>query len=156
MNERIDPDEAARALVEVRRRREQVTILSRIPGWFRWAVALLAIAMATGLDTREPLLIGLGVAVFVLGLLAALFVVIGRGWSRATPRRDLLGPRAALAIVTFVALILLVNLPTALILDAAGSPLPATIGALAGAVVILVGGPVVARYLHRLANNDER
>jgi hypothetical protein len=156
MSESIHPDEAARALAEVRRRREQVTVLSRIPGWFRWTVALLAIAMATGLDTGKSLFAGVGVTVFVLGLLAALGMVLGRGWRKATPRRDLWGPRAALVIVAFVALILLVNLPTAFIMQAAGSPMPATIGALAGAVVIIVGGPLVARYLHRLAGNDGR
>jgi len=61
-----------------------------------------------------------------------------------------------LVIVAFVALILLVNLPTAFVLQAAGSPVPATVGALAGAFVIIVGGPVVARYLHRLANDGDR
>jgi len=156
MSERINPDEAARALAEIRRRKEQVTVLSRIPGWFRWAVALLAIALASGLDTGEPLFIGVGVTVFTLGLLTALGVVIGHGWSRAVPRRDLLGPRAALVIVAFIALILLVNLPTTFILQAAGSPIPATVGALAGAVVIIAGGPIVARYLHRLANDGDR
>jgi hypothetical protein len=156
MNQHIEPDEAARALAEVRRRKEEVTILSRIPGWFRWVVALLAIVLAIGLDTGRPLLIGLGATVFVVGLLAAVAVVIGRSWSRATPRRDLIGPRGALVIVAFVALTLLVNLPTTFILEAAGSPVSATVGALAGAVVLVVGGPIVARYLHRLANGADQ
>lgn len=156
MNEYIEPDEAARALADVRLRKEQVTILTQIPGWFRWAVALLAIAMAVALDSGQPLLIGVGVTVFVVGLLAALAVIIGRNWSRATPHRDLLGPRGGLIIVAFVALTLLVNLPTAVILEAAGSPLPATLGAVAGAVVIVVGGPLVARHLRQLANSADR
>jgi hypothetical protein len=156
MNERINPEEAARALAEVRRRREQVTVLAQIPRWFRWAVALLAIAAAVALDTGRSLLIGVGLAVFTVGLLAAVAAVIGRGWSRATPRRDLLGPRGGLVIAAFVVLILLVNLSTAVALNAAGSPLPATAGAVVGAVVIVVIGPLIARYLHRLATDGEK
>jgi hypothetical protein len=156
MNEYIEPDDAARALAEVRRRKEQVTVLSQIPGWFRWAVGLLTVAMALGLDSGEPRLIGLGVTIFVIGLLTAIAVVIGRSWSRAIPRRDLLGPRGALVIVAFVALVLLVNLSTAVILEAAGSPVAATVGALAGAVVLIGAGPVVARYLHRLVNDTDQ
>ncbi|MEV6632307.1 hypothetical protein AB0M54_16315 [Actinoplanes sp. NPDC051470] len=153
MNEHIHPDDAARSLAEVRRRKEQIVALSRIPGWFRWTVALLAVVLAAGLDSRRPLLIGVGTTVFVLGLLIALGVIFGRGWSRATPRHDLLGPRAGLVIVAFVGLVLLVNLPTTFLLQAAGSPLPATVGAVAGGVVMIVGGPIVARYLRRLADD---
>jgi hypothetical protein len=49
-----------------------------------------------------------------------------------------------------VALILLVNLPTAFILQAEGVPYPATIGALGGGVVMLLGGPIVSRSLQRM------
>jgi len=101
-------------------------------------------------DDRAYLLIGIGVTVFVIGLLLALAQVLGRSMVSAPLRRDLLGPRAALAIIVFVALILAVNLPTAFILRAAGVPYPATIGALAGAVVIFIGGPRLSRHLRRL------
>jgi hypothetical protein len=150
MYEQVQPDEAARALAEVGRRRDQVADLSAIPWWFHWTVILLTIAFALALDSQRPVLIGIGVTVFVIGVLLALAQVLGRSMVSAPLRRDLLGPRAALAIIVFVGLILAVNLPTAFILRAAGVPYPATIGALAGAVVIFIGGPRLSRHLRRL------
>ena len=42
MNDQIDPADAARALCEIGRRREQVIRRnSAIPGWYWWAVAVL-------------------------------------------------------------------------------------------------------------------
>ena len=150
MYEQVQPDEAARALAEIGRRKDQVVDLSAIPWWFHWTVILLAIALALGIDSQRPVLIGIGVIVFVVGLLLAVALVVGRSMLTAPLRRDLLGPRAALAIVTFVALILAANLPTAFIFRAAGVPYPATIGALAGAVVIFIGAPTLSRHLRRL------
>jgi hypothetical protein len=150
MNESINPDEAARALAEIGRRSDQVARLSLLPDWFWWALAVLNVALAIGVDVRTPLAIGLGTTVFTVGLLIVIAIVLGRGQIRAPLRRDLLGGRAAAVIMVHVALILLVNLPTAFILQAEGVPYPATIGALGGGVVMLLGGPIVSRSLQRM------
>jgi hypothetical protein len=69
---------------------------------------------------------------------------------RAQPRTTLLGPAGVLAILGFVAAVLAVSLPTSFALDAAGVRYPATIGILPTAVCMVVGGPLLMRYLRRL------
>ena len=47
MNDQIEPADAARALSEIGRRREQVIRrASTVPGWFWWASAVLTTAFA--------------------------------------------------------------------------------------------------------------
>jgi hypothetical protein len=137
-------------LAEIARRSDQVARMSVPPTWFGWPLAALTVVLAIGIDTRRPLIIGIGTSVFVVGMLALLAVVIGPSQIRAPLRRDLPGPRTAAVIIAWVGLSLLANLPTAFILKAAGAPYPATIGALAGGVVLGIGGHLVARSLTRI------
>ena len=87
---------------------------------------------------------------FVFGIL----IVIGRlvlgVLRRAQPRNDLLGPTGVLAILGFVAGVLAVTLPTSFVLKAAGVRYPATAGILLAGVLMVVGGPLLMRYLRRL------
>jgi hypothetical protein len=75
---------------------------------------------------------------------------------RGTDGHALLGPVGVLAILGFVAVVLAVSLPTAFALRAAGVRYPATGGVLAGAVLMVVGGPLLMRLLRRvmLANRS--
>ena len=70
--------------------------------------------------------------------------------TRAKPRHDLLGSTGVLAILGFVASILAVSLPTSFALKAVGVRYPATAGMLVASVVLVVGGPLLMRYLRRL------
>ena len=154
MADKVRPDEAAGALTEIARRRAQVVTLTIIPTWFWWAIAVLMVGFSFAADTRRPLVVGIATPAFVLGIL----IVTGRlvlGIVRhAQPRNDLLGPAGVLAILGFVAATLAVSLPTSFALKAAGVRYPATAGILLGGVVMVVGGPLLMRYLRRLMNDN--
>lgn len=150
MSEAVRPDEAAQALTEIGQRQEQVIKLAIIPTWFWWAVAALMVGFSAAVDSRRPLAIGIGTTLFVLGILAATGRVVVRSALRAQLRNDLVSPVGVLAILGFVAVVLAVTLPTALALQAAGVRYPATWGVLGGAIVMVVGGPLLTRFLQRI------
>ena len=59
-------------------------------------------------------------------------------------------PAGVIAILGFVALVLAVTLPAAFALEAIGVRYPATLSTLTGGVLIVLGGPLLMRYLHRI------
>lgn len=158
MANEVRPDEAAGALTEIARRRAQVATLTIIPTWFWWATAVLMVGFSVAVDTRRPLVIGLATAAFVLGILLVTGRLVLGIIGRAQPRNDLVGPTGVLAILGFVAGILAVSLPTSFALRAAGVHYPATAGVLLAGVFMVVGGPLLMRYLRRLMldNRDNR
>lgn len=149
MGEQIRPDEAARALDQIRDRQEQVINVSVVPAWYWWLVGGLIVALAAAVESREPVTIGVGVTVFVLGILAGTGWVI-RGAVRVQPRSQLLGGRGVMMILGFVALVLGITLAVAFSLGAAGVSHPATLANLLGAVLLIVGGPMLTRALRRI------
>jgi hypothetical protein len=150
MAHEVPPDEAAGALTEIARRRAQVVTLTIIPTWFWWATALLMVGLSVAVETRRPLVIGIATAAFVAGILIETGQLVLGIVRHAQPRNELLGPVGVLAILGFVAAILAVTLPTSFALRAAGVRYPATAGVLLGAVCMVVGGPLLTRYLRRL------
>jgi hypothetical protein len=150
MGEELRPEEAARALAEIAHRREQVLRLVTIPPWFWWAEAGLIVGLSAAVETRRPLVIGIGVTLFVIGILTIVGrIVYGSVWY-AMPRSVMLPPAGVFAILGFVAVVLAVTLPTAFALEAAGVRYPATLGALIGGILIVLGGPRLMRYLYRI------
>jgi hypothetical protein len=150
MHEELRPDEAARALTEIRQRQEQVIKLAIIPAWYWWAIAGLMVGFSAAIDSHRRLAIGIATSVFVIGVLAATGRIVIGGLRRAQPRNELLGPIGVLAILGFVATILAVSLPTAFALQAAGVRYAATLSVLVGAVLMVVGGPFLMRLLQRI------
>ncbi len=150
MPENLRPDEAARALTEIRQRQEQVIKLSIIPAWYWWAIAGLMVGFSAAIDSHRRLAIAIGTSVFVIGVLTATARVVIGGMRRTQPRNDLLGPIGVLAILGFVATVLAVSLPTAFALQAAGVRYPATLGVLVGAILMVLGGPWLTRLLQRI------
>lgn len=149
MADQIHPDEAAQALAQIRDRQEQVIDVAAVPIWYWWLIAGLIVLLAAAVESDNPTTLGIGVAVFVLGLLG------GTGWvaQRALHvqvRNDLLGVRGILLILGFVALTVGASLAVAFGLEAAGAAHPATLGNLAGAVLLVVGGPLLMRVLRRV------
>jgi hypothetical protein len=153
MNEHVRADEAARALDEIQRRQEQVINLATIPTWYWWVIAVLMVGLSASVDSHQRLTIGIGVTVFVLGVLISTGRVVMNGL-RAQLHNDFLGPAGVLSILGFVALVLAVTLPTAFGLRAAHVSYPGTIGTAAGAVILAVGGPILMRRLRRLMLNN--
>lgn len=150
MGDDMGPEEAARALAEIQRRQEQVIRLVGIPGWFWWAQAGLVVGLAAAIESRRPLVVGIGVTLFVVGLMAVIGRIVLGSVRHAQPRNDLVPPAGVLAILGFVALVLAVTLPSAFALQAAGVRYPATLGTLIGGTMIVVGGPLLTRYLLRI------
>jgi hypothetical protein len=150
MTEGLRPDEAAQALHEIGHRQEQVIRLAVIPGWYWWAIAGLMVGFTAAIDSGRPLAIGIGTTAFVIGVLIATGTVVIGGIRRAQVRNDLLSPVGVLAILTLVAVVLGASLPTAFALQAAGVNHPAVWGVLVGAVLMVVGGPILTRFLQRI------
>jgi hypothetical protein len=99
MPEDLRPDEAARALTEIRQRQEQVIKLATIPAWYWWAIAGLMVGFTAAIDSHRPLAIGIGTSLFVIGVVTATVRVVIGGMRRAQPRNDLLGTIGVLAIL---------------------------------------------------------
>lgn len=150
MADEVRPDEAAGALTEVARRRAQVITLTIIPTWFWWATAVLMVGFSAAVDTRRPLVVGIATTVFVIGILLVTARLVLGIVRRAQPRHGMVPPTGVLAILGFVAGTLAVSLPTSFALKAAGFSHPATAGILLGAVVMVVGGPLLMRHLRRV------
>jgi hypothetical protein len=149
MSERVRPDEAARALAEVRRGQQHVIDLAMLPTWYWWVMAALMIGLSATVDEARhwPGVIAAAAVAFSLGVTGATLYVTLRPWRRAQWRDQLLGTRGAMAIVGFVGLVVGGTLGAALSLEAAGVGRPATLGSLFGAVVMAAGGPVLTRVL---------
>ena len=121
-----------------------------------WAIAVLMVTFAAAVDTRQGLVVGIGTAVFVAGVLTTTGWVVVRAVGSAQPRNDLLGPAGVVAILGFVAVTVGVSLAVAFILKASGVAYAATIGVSVAAVLLVVGGPMLMRHLQRrmLANRS--
>ncbi len=150
MTDEVRPDEAARALTEIGRRQEQVIRQAIIPNWYWWAIAVLMVAFAAAVDTRRGLIVGIGTAVFVAGVLITTGRIVLRAVRSAQPRNDLLAPGGVVAILGFVAVTVGVSLAVGFTLKAAGVSYPATISVSVAAVMLIVGGPMLMRYLQGL------
>jgi hypothetical protein len=150
MENTVRPDEAAQALTEIGHRQAQVIELTLVPRWFWWTTAALMVGFAAAVDSRVPLAIAIGTAVFALGVAATTGWVVISAARQARVRNGLVSPLGVLAILGFVAIILAVSLPTSFALEAAGVRYAATIGVCIGAVGMVAGEPLLTRTLKRL------
>jgi hypothetical protein len=99
---------------------------------------------------RQGLVVGIGAAVFVAGVLTTTGWVLLRAIRSAQPRNDLLRPGGVVAILGVVAVTVGVSLAVAFILKASGVSRAATIGVSVAAVMLVVGGPMLMRHLRGL------
>jgi hypothetical protein len=148
MDDQIEPSDAARALSEIDRRREQVIRREVFTGWFWWGHAVLLVVLAAAIESGRGVLVGIGIAVFVAGSLVV-DVPVQRAARAAPPHRDLAGrasARVARVGLAFVVALIGVAVATGLSLKAAGVPDPGTIAAAVTGVVFAVGGQMLVRY----------
>ena len=150
MSDEVNPAEAAQALADIQLRQQQIIDLAMIPAWYWWAVGALMVVLAVGVDSRSPVVIGVTVSVFVLGILAATGWVVGRAFRHAQLRNGLIDGRGVMAILGFVALIVVGTIGLAFWLRAAGVGHPATLACVAGGLVMGAGGPVLMRRLRAI------
>jgi len=151
MSEQVPARDAAEALGEVHRRREQVVRAALVPAWYWWTVAAMTVALGIVVDTHRTAALAVAIPVYVLvvaGLTAQMIFGLRRG---ARLNERLLGPRAALAIVGFVWLVVGLGLALAFALRAIGWPAPATAACLVVGIGLVWGGPALMRVIRRAA-----
>jgi hypothetical protein len=155
MTEPLRPDQAANALAQIQNSQTRVIDVHFIPTWYWWLIAALNFALAVVVDSRDSLAIGVGVPVFVIGVLTGTAFVV-RGALHVQPRADLLGPKGVLLILGFVGVVVGSTLALAFSLKARGFTHPATFAMVLCGSLLVVGGPMLTRALRRimLRNRD--
>lgn len=147
MSDQIDPADAARALSEIGRRREQVIRRKVFPAWWWWAYAVLFTGFAAAVEAGSGVVLWIGIGLFVV----CTFVVdmpVRRAARAAAPRRGLAPGstrRTLIGLAAFVAGLLGTGLATGLSLKAAGVPHPGTIAAAVTGVLFALCGPLLVR-----------
>jgi hypothetical protein len=149
MSGEIYPDEAQRALAEIEQRHGQVVDLMNIPWWYWPATAVLQVALGVAVDSRASVVLGVVIPVYVVGMVVVNVVATKGSWRRVRPRRDLVDPIGVFAILGLVGLTVGGSLGVAFSLRTMGVAYPATWGVSCGAVVLIVGGPILNRILRR-------
>ena len=149
MSDQIEPADAARALGEIDRRREQVIRRRVFPGWFWWAQAALTVAMTACIESGRDVVLWAGLALFVVGSIV-INLPVSRAARAAPLNRALAAPGNARRVVAVLAASVVVLLGvaagTAFGLHAAAVPDPGTIASVAAAVLFAVGGPMLVRW----------
>ena len=142
--------EAAAELAEIQRRHEQVIRAALVPGWYWWAYAVAIVAYGVGRDIR-----GSAVKATVITLAVLAWVVLDGVMIPQVRRVKVhLDPqpqaRVTAAVIGLILLTILVTGFTAIALVAARVPYPVTLACAAGGAVLVIAGPVVNRYMHKL------
>jgi hypothetical protein len=148
VNDQIEPSDAAGALTEIDRRREQAIRRTVIPAWWWWANALLIVELAASLESGRGVVAWIGVALFIV--VSLVINVPVRRAARAAPLRRGLAPGSTrmtlIGVATFVAVMFGVAAAATLSLEAAGVSHPVTVGAAIAAVAFAVGGQMLVRF----------
>jgi hypothetical protein len=155
MNEHVRPDEAADSLATMRRHQRLLIDAVMVPVWYWWVVAAAMIAIGLAVDTQRPVALAIVIPIAVAVLAALTGAMIFGAYRRARVRSsELLGARGAASIVGFVWLVVGLTLGSGFALRTAGSSAPATIATVIGGAAVVIGGPVLGRWLRRtmLAN----
>jgi hypothetical protein len=145
MSDEIDPADAERALGEIDRRREQVIRRKVFPAWWWWAYAVLMTVFSAAVESGRGVVIGGGIALFVVASLL-IDVPVRRAAGAAAPRRGLGARRTLLGLAAFVVGLLGVAVATGLALKAAGTPHPGAIAGAVAGVLFAVVGPRLVRH----------
>jgi hypothetical protein len=150
MNSELHPGEAADALAEISKAQQQVIDRAIVPAWYWWAVGVLMVVLAVGVDTRTDLALGITIPVFVVGILSATGTAVRGQFKDARVHGGLLDSRGVLAILVFVWLIVGCTIGIAFALRAAGVSYPATIACGVGGLAMGIGGPLLNRQLRQI------
>jgi hypothetical protein len=146
---------AAAELAEIQRRQEQVIKAALVPVWYWWALAAPIVVIGAARDSGNLVVqaITIPLAVLVLAVLTGATIpeIRRRVKVHNTPQ-----PRAVAAVISMIVLVDAVIIAIAASLSAAHAPYPVTIGCAAGAAVLVIVGPLVNRYLHRLMLRQAR
>ena len=153
--------EAAAELAEIQRRQEQVIRAALVPVWYRWVIAAAIVAIGVARDSGDLVVQAtvIPLAALVMAVLtgAAIPEVRRRVKVYSAPQTD--GRAAAAIIGTIIGMIVLVDtviLGTAAGLHAALLVYASPVGCAAGAVVLVIAGPLLNRYSRKLMLSQGR
>jgi hypothetical protein len=146
---KTDAEQAASALEQVKQRQEQVIDRLLVPRWYWLIVAVGMVAVGAVADTGQRAYIVPAAFIYALAV-AGLSLWIMLGAARAKLHSELLGAQGAVAIVAFVYVVVGVSLAVAFALKAWGFTHPGAAGTVAGAVLLVIGGPVLMAVLRRV------
>ncbi len=150
--------EAAAALAEIQHRQEQVIKAVLVPVWYWWVIAVAIVAIGAARDSGDPVVQAIVIPLAAL-VIAGLIVATIPTWRRRVQVNSATQPADARAVAAIFGMIVLVNgviIGIAASLAAAHVPYPITIGSAAGAAVLVITGPLVNRYLHKLMLRQAR
>ncbi len=149
--------EAAAELAEIQRQQEQVIKTALVPAWYWWAYAVAIVAYGAGRDIGGAAVKATVITLAVLAMVVLSGVMIPEVRRRVKVHLDP-QPRARLiaAVAGLIILVTVVTGFTAIALVAARVPYPVTIACAAGGAVLVIAGPLVNRYLHRLMLSQAR
>ncbi|MGA8679732.1 MAG: hypothetical protein ABSB54_07935 [Acidimicrobiales bacterium] len=148
MEKRIDVDETAKSLADVRGRQVELVDAVLVPDWYWWFLAVLSLLLGAAVDTRHPGVVAAAAACY--GVIVAgvtVWMILGRG--RAQLSRQLIGARESAMIMCFVWLVVGATIASALGLRAAGVAHPALLGCTVCALALVAGGQALTWSLRR-------
>lgn len=149
MSDPVEPADAARALEEIDRRREQVIRRKIFPRWYWWTHAALLLAFMVALQSGNTAVTWSGLGLYTVAA-GAIDLPVSRRARAAAPRRGLGGPgearRTLIAIACFLLCLLGVMVTTALSLRAARVHYAVIIAGTITAVLFAVGGQLLVRW----------
>jgi len=148
---------AAAELAEIQRRQEDVIKTALVRPWYWWVIAAALVAIGAARDSHDAVVLAITIPLVVL-VVAALISTTIPGVRRRVKVRDAAqrsGP-ASVALMGLIVLVTAVTLATAIILTDDRVPHPLTISYAAGGVILVIGGPLLNRYLHSLMLSNAR
>ena len=148
---------AAAELAEIQRRQQDVIRTALVRPWYWWVIAAGMVAVGAARDSHDAVVLAITIPLVVL-VVAGLIMTTIPGVRHRVKVRDAAqrsGP-ATVALMGLIVLVFTVTLAAAIILTDDGVPHPLTISYAAGGVILVIGGPLLNRFVHRLMLTNAR
>jgi hypothetical protein len=143
--------DAAAGLAEIQRRQEDVIKTALVPAWCWWVIAAALVAIGAARDSHKAVVLAITIPLAVLAIAATVIARIPEVRRGAKVNRASRPGAAGGAMLTvLIVLAIVVTLALALSLTPHHVPHPLTISYAAGGAVLVIGGPLLNRYLARL------
>jgi NADH:ubiquinone oxidoreductase subunit 2 (subunit N) len=149
--------DAAAELAEIQRRQEGVIKTALVPPWYWPVMAAGLVAIGAARDSHDAVVLAITIPLVVVVIAALIFATIP-GVRRRVKVRDAAqrsGP-ASVALMGLIVLVAAVTVATAIILTDDRVPHPLTISYAAGGVILVIGGPLLNRYVRWLMLSNAR
>jgi hypothetical protein len=148
---------AAAELAEIQRRQEDVIRTALVRPWYWWVIAAGLVAIGAARDSHDAVVLAITIPLVVL-VIAGLIMTTIPGVRRRVKVRDAAqrGGPASIALMGLIVLTSTVTLASAIILTDDRVSHPLTISYAAGGVILVIGGPLLNRYMRRLMLSNAR